>query len=194
MSERMSNVTTELRSTAEEAKAMFGGLSNRQLNWKPSEKSWSIAQCLDHLITAHSLYFPLFTRLADGDLRQTFWEKHSPLSGFFGRFLIKSLDPKNPTKMKTTSKGQPSTSEIGGDIIERFAEHQRVMAEHLERLPADIEPETFTITSPLLGFATYTLGDALIFLPKHCRRHFDQAKRVLESKEFPLAAEANHGK
>src|SRR5688572_20924126 len=104
MRDRIEQVTSELQKTANDAKETFGSLSVEQLNWKPAEKSWSIAQCFDHLITTHSLYFPLFEKLSKGNGEQTFWESYSPLSGFFGRFLIKSLRPENQKKMKTTKK------------------------------------------------------------------------------------------
>jgi hypothetical protein len=184
MDDRIGRVGAELQKTADDAKEIFGDLSASQLNWKPSEKSWSVAQCFDHLITAHGLFFPRFERFESGDRSQTFWEKHSPLSGYFGRFLIKSLDPKNRKKMKVTAKGRPSASEIDGDIIERFCDHQRQLIDHIGKLPASIDPSTFKVASPLLGFVTYTLGDALVFVPLHCQRHFDQAKRVMEMDGF----------
>jgi len=185
MEERVRIAVADLSKTADDAKALFGRLSAHQLNWKPTEKGWSIAQCFDHLIAAHSLYFPLFERLENGDRKRTFWEDYSPLSGFFGRFLIRSLDPKNPKKMRTTSKGQPSADAIDGEIIRRFYDHQVQMIDHLQKLPTDIDQTKFKITSPLLGFATYALADAIVFLPKHCQRHYDQAIRALGSKGFP---------
>ncbi len=171
---------------AVDAVAAFGGLSATQLNWKPTAKSWSIAQCFDHLITTHSLYFPEFEQIVNGKTERSFWEKHSPLSGFFGRFLIKGLDPRNAKKMKTTAKAFPSSSEIGGYIIEQFAEHQHQLADYLKRLPTEIDPAKTIVTSPLLGFVTYSLDDTVTFVPSHCRRHFDQAKRVLETEGFPV--------
>ena len=161
------------------------GLSEAQLNWKPAEKSWSIAQCFDHLITTHSLYFPEFERMAAEGVHSTFWQRHSPLSGFFGRFLVKGLDPKNQKKMKTTGKAFPSASDIDGDIIERFAEHQWQMIDHLQKLPQDIDPAKTIITSPLLGLVTYSLDDTFTILVVHCQRHFGQAKRVTEAEGFP---------
>ena len=178
-------VCSDLRGVADEAVATFGGLSTEQLNWKPAEKSWSIAQCFDHLITTHSLYFPEFERMANGKAEMSFWEKYSPLSGFFGRYLIKSLDPKNPKKMKTTAKAFPSASEIDGGIIERFSGHQDKMIEYLQKLPSDLDPAKTIVTSPLMGFVTYSLADTLTFVPMHCRRHFNQAKRVMEAEGFP---------
>lgn len=184
MKNAISAICSDLKKTAD-ASAAFGSLTAEQLNWKPAEKSWSVAQCFDHVITAHSLYFPLFERLTEGKTAMSFWENYSPLSGYFGRFLIKNLDPKNPKKMKTTGKAQPLASEIDGDIIERFSEHQKQMIEHLQKLPTDIDPAKTIITSPLLGFVTYSLADALTFVPMHCQRHFAQAKPVMETEGFP---------
>ena len=181
----VSEVCSDLKQVADDAKATFGSLSAEQLNWKPGENEWSVAQCFDHLIVTHSLYFGECEKVSTSGYRPTFWQKVSPLSGFFGRFLVKRLDPKNPNKMKTMGKAIPSASAIDGDIIERFVEHQRQMIETVQRFPADLDLEQTIVTSPLLGFVTYSLADTLTFLPMHCERHFDQAKRVTETAGFP---------
>lgn len=181
----ISEVCADLKLVADDAKGSFGSLSPEQLNWKPSEKEWSVAQCFDHLIVTHSLYFAECEKATTDGYEPTFWQKVSPLSSFFGRFLIKSLDPKNTKKMKTMAKAFPSASEIDGDVIERFVEHQQQMSEVIGRFPADLDLEKTIITSPLLGFVTYSLADTMIFLPMHCRRHFNQAKRVTEMAGFP---------
>jgi hypothetical protein len=185
MGQNIQSTENELSRSADEARAAFGGFSPGQLNWKPAENSWSIAQCLDHLITTHSQYFPLFDRLAAGDSKPTTWEKISPLSGFFGRYLIKSLDPDNVKKLKAPGKAQPSASEISGDIVDRFGDHQRQLIEHLQKLPADLDPAKTIITSPLVGIVTYSLLDCYQIIVVHCWRHLGQAKRVAESDNFP---------
>jgi len=185
MSDRTETVISELSQTAIDAKDALGGLSAAQLNWKPAEKGWSIAQCLDHLITTHSLYFPLFERLATGEMTPTFWEKNSPLSGYFGKFLIKSLRPENQKKSKTTLKASPSSSEIGGDIVDRYCEHQAQLIDHLKKIPDSIDPIKTVVTSPLMGFVTYSLDDCYSILAVHGPRHIGQAKRVTEAEGFP---------
>ena len=185
MKNDVSKVCSDLQKVADDARSTFGSLLAAQLNWKPAEKKWSIAQCFDHLVTTHSLYFPLFERLAAGDEKSTFWESYSPLSGFFGSYLIKSLRPENVKKIKTTAKAQPSASEIGGDIIDRYADHQGQMIEHLRKLPPDIDAAKTIVTSPLAGFVTYSLDDCYTILAVHGPRHFNQAKRVMETSGFP---------
>jgi DinB superfamily len=185
MDTRLDTVTESLYQTAELARSSFGTFSNSQLNWKPTVSSWSVAQCLDHLITTHSQYFPLLENLASGEAKATLWENASPLSGFFGRYLIKSLDPANLKKMKAPGKAQPSESDIDGDIVERFSDHQHQLIEHLEKVPTTVDPMKTIITSPLLGIVTYSLDDCYTILVVHCQRHLDQAKRVAGGEAFP---------
>ena len=185
MSERIEKITKELDQTAVDVASTFGSLTTAQLNWKPASKSWSIAQCLDHLITGHSLYFPLFERLASGEWKPDLWARTSPLSGLFGRFLVKGLDPKNRKKMKTTSKAYPSSSEIDAGIVERYVDHQRQMIEAIRRVPGSIDPWSTIVTSPLLAVVTYSLDDCYTILAEHGARHFDQAKRVMSEEGFP---------
>jgi hypothetical protein len=187
MASDIASVCSDLKASAEDVKSAFGGLSFEQLNWKPAEKSWSVAQCLDHIIVTHSLYFPLFEKLAAGDTKPSVWERISPLSGFFGRYLIKSLDPANMKPMKTTSRALPSSSDIDVGIIDRYSEHQQQMIAALEKLPSDIDT-SMIITSPLMGLVTYSLADTFVFVPMHCKRHFLQAKRVTEAGGFPAVA------
>ena len=182
ITERITSVIADLGSISDEAGLMFGTLTGPQLNWKSSQKTWSVAQCLEHLITINSLYFPVFEKMRSGGVSNTFWEKHSPLSGFFGRYLIKASGPENPKKMKTSKKAYPSASEIGSDIVVRFQEHNKELAGHIGAISHDVDLKTI-ITSPLAGFVTYSLDDCLTILVVHERRHLLQAKRVMESFE-----------
>lgn len=180
LADRVSNLTSVLSQVRDDATKTFGALTVEELNWTPDPKRWSVAQCFDHLIMTHSMYFPIFTRLAAGNVQMSWWERSSPFSGFFGRLFISSLDPANPKKRPTTANAKPSSSVIGADIIERFAAHQAEMIAHVQRFPPTLDPGVI-ITSPLLSIVTYRLDDVLVFLGLHCRRHFEQARRVTES-------------
>ena len=190
--ERITSVIDDLEQITNDASASFGGLDASQLNWKPAADSWSVAQCLDHLITINSLYFPIFEKMGSGRVVNTFLEKYSPLSGLFGRFLIKAMMPENPKKMKTSKKAYPSSSEIDGNIVERFAEHNRQLAGHIERIAPDVDLKTI-ITSPLAGFVTYSLDDCLTMLVVHEQRHVLQAKRLMTSGTFNAETAENAG-
>ena len=183
MDERIRSITTDLSQVADDARAAFGAMSAEQLNWKPSEKGWSIGQCFDHIIKTNREFYPEFEKLAAGKRANTFWENWSPFSAMGGRFLINAvtIDSK---KAKAPSKKIVPPSEIDPDIIDQFANHiddvnRKVIA------CADADRKKTVVTSPFLKIFTYSLDDAYTVLVEHTKRHFRQAMRVNDAAGFP---------
>ena len=56
-------ILAEASCVADETKRVFGRLSAEQINWKPSEREWSIGQCFDHLIISNRPYVPIFEEI-----------------------------------------------------------------------------------------------------------------------------------
>ncbi len=180
MDERITQVTSDLRKVADDARATFGNLTPEQLNWKPGEKSWSVGQCLEHIIKANEEFYPEFEKLSSGTRKNSFLESYSPLSGFFGRFLIKAVS-EDSKKAKAPSKRIVPPSEISPDIVGRFASHIDEVNEKVESC-AGVDRQKTIVTSPFLAVFTYKLDDAFTVLVEHTRRHVRQAKRVIASK------------
>jgi hypothetical protein len=181
---RIDDAVRDLNDVTRDVHAMFGALSGEQLNWKPAPASWSVAQCLDHLIRINRLYFPLLESLARGETEPTLWERMSPFSGLFGRMLIHTVSPQTTRKMKTTARAAPSASVIDEAIVQRFAHHQDELIAHLRRIPPDTNGGII-VTSPLLGVVTYSLDDCVTIVVNHEQRHVQQAKRVAANEAFP---------
>ena len=183
MDERISQITSDLKQVADDARANFGAMSSEQINWKPAENSWSIGQCFDHIIKTNEMFYGEMDKLAAGTRKNSLIENYSPLSGFFGRFLIKAVS-EDSKKSKVPSKSVVPPSDISPDIIDRFSIHIDEMNRRVEACGAADRNKTI-VTSPFLMFATYSLDDAYTALVEHTRRHFRQAKRVTEVEGFP---------
>jgi hypothetical protein len=166
-----------------DAAATFGGLSGQQLNWKPSEKGWSVAQCLEHIILTNREFDPEFEKLASGTRTNSFWENFSPFSGWGGRFLIKAVT-EDSKKAKAPSNRIVPPSEVPDDIVQQFVEHIAEVNKQIESV-AGVDREKTIVTSPFLAIFTYKLDDAFTVLVEHTRRHIRQAKRVMEAEGFP---------
>lgn len=177
---RIKEVISTLERQVLEIQDKFDDLPEQVLNWKPAKDRWSVAQCFDHLITTHSLYFPVLEAVATGSYKPSFWESNSPLSGFWGRYFVQMLRPDNVKKVKTTKKAFPASSQISRDILQQYAAHQKELVTHIEAIASHIDLEQTIVTSPLLGFITYSLGDVLTILEVHGDRHILQAQRVYE--------------
>src|SRR4030095_11318365 len=89
----------------------FSDISLEQLNWKPSPSSWSIAQCLEHLIIGDSAYFTDLKNITEGNFKMDLWEKYSPFSRLCGRLLKDRLQEQVKKKMIAPKKIQPQRSD-----------------------------------------------------------------------------------
>lgn len=58
----MNEIISEYEKVSEDVQKNFGGLSAEQINWKPRADSWSIGQCLDHLIKSNEALTRSFRR------------------------------------------------------------------------------------------------------------------------------------
>src|SRR5215213_8184502 len=148
MDERMSQITSDLKKVADDAKSAFGNLTSDQLNWKPAEKSWSVGQCFEHIIKTNEEFYPEFAKLGSGTRQNSFLENYSPLSGFFGRFLIKAVS-EDSKKAKAPSKRIVPPSEIAADVIDRFGSHIEDVNRRIESCAAADRTKT-VVTSPFL--------------------------------------------
>jgi len=183
MNTRINQVISELTVAGNDARESFGSLSDEQLNWKPSEKGWSVAQCLDHLIRSNVEFDDDWPKLHAGTRTSSFVEKWSPLTGFFGRFLIKTL-ANDAKKAKAPSKAIVPPSEIEPGIVERFLANIEITNKNIEACNG-LDLKQVVLTSPFLGIVTYNLDDAFSILVEHTKRHIRQAKRVIETDGFP---------
>ena len=174
----------QLRSVTSDAVEVFGGLSPAQLNWKPSAGQWSVGQCFDHLIVTNRCFFPDMEKVAAGEYRVSLWGRVSPLSGLFGRFILKSLDPEKGRRTRAPRVFEPAQSDVAADVIERFAAHQEELSARM-RATAGADLRGLKVTSPVSPVATYSLLDAYRILVAHERKHFEQARRVTRAAGFP---------
>jgi hypothetical protein len=182
----LSQIYDEAEAVAGDAKTLFGRLNSEQLNWKPAADSWSVAQCLDHLISINHEYSPVFDRILKGEHRKTFLHSMPFLPVIFGRLMIKILSPTSQRKFKAPGAAQPSSSSIDPQIVDRFIAHQRETLAKMRSLGGR-GPAGIIITSPFAGAVVYSLLDTFRLIVAHERRHFAQAQRVMETGGFPIA-------
>lgn len=183
MDDRIKTVTSQMLAAADDAKAEFAAMSDDQLNWKPAADSWSVAQCLDHLIRTDGTFQPQFDSIASGSRKNTLWQNWSPLTGWFGKFLIRTID-NDSKKVKAPSKDIVPTSDIEPGIVNRYAEHIAEVNKGIEAC-SGVDRKKTVVSSPFFSLFTYSLDDALSILVGHHRRHLRQAKRVVENAGFP---------
>ncbi|MGH9802181.1 MAG: DinB family protein [Blastocatellia bacterium] len=174
----------ETEAITRDVQSTFGQLSAEQLNWKPNADSWSVAQCLEHLMLAHGQMLAVFDQVLNGTKPARFIERLPFWSSLWGPMMIKMLVPDSTKKFKAPPAGQPSVSKLDPQIVSQFAAHQRDAAEKIKAIESR-GLANVVMTSPFAGFITYSLLDACRIIAVHGRRHFEQARRVMAAEEFP---------
>jgi hypothetical protein len=189
MNVELEKLISELEKISDDARATFGNLSAEQINWKPDAKSWSVGQCFDHLIVTNESEFPEIEKVIKGEHKNPFWGKVPFLTDFWGRFVLKAVEPENTKKTKNPKVFSPSASEVDANIINRFIEHQQKTIE-LMKATKDLDLTKIIIPSPVASFVTYRLSDTYKIVVQHEKRHFKQAERVMQASGFPHSESA----
>ena len=182
MANDIDGIVAQLESVSIDVRENFGKLTFEQLNWKSAPESWSIGQCLDHLIRSNEEFYPELDKLAAGTRKNTLWQNWSPLSGIAGAFLVSTLK-KDGNKVKTNQKMTPP-SDIPADIVERFSSHQSQFIEKI-RSTAGANWHRAVLTSPFVKIMTYRMDVGVVAIIEHEKRHVRQAKRVIAMDGFP---------
>lgn len=180
----ISELVSSLDTVSQDVQMTFGSLSVQQINWKPSPDQWSVAQCLDHLITTNRPYHAKLERIANGENKRTFWQSVPFLPGLFGKFLIKAVSPEAVRKLKAPAKFQPASSTIDVGITRSFVEEQKKLVDRMNAT-AGLDLDRILVSSPITDLVNYSVADAYRIIVNHERRHVQQAKRVMDSEGFP---------
>lgn len=180
----LAEVRNGLESVARDAHETFGRLDERQLNWKPEPSQWSVAQCVEHLLTTNRLMFDAADEALDPARSPTLYQKLPSLPRVFGRLLIRSQAPDSKRKYTAVKKARPSSSNIAADVVERFVEQHRDAVARVQRLDEQQAART-VMTSPLAGMVIYSVLDGWRLVVAHDWRHVEQARRVMQSAGFP---------
>ncbi|MEM1124134.1 MAG: DinB family protein [Bacteroidota bacterium] len=174
----MNNWTAQLDQTTQLFQKYFGQLTPTELNWKPDAKTWSIAQNIDHLMVLNSTYFPLLDDLKAGKNKLPFLARFNFAVNFFGKLILKSVQPEEKKKINTFPIWEPTKSEIAGDILDRFTTHQSQLKRAIMNTE-DLAAKGVVITSPANKNIVYKLSTAFEVIVAHELRHLKKARSVL---------------
>lgn len=186
MTETSENLINRICEVTEEFRGAFSDLSAKQLNWKPAPDMWSVAQCIDHLITTNEAYFEKIEKAAGDEFRNNAWSRIPFWSGLVGYLIKRAVDPANRKKTKTFPVFQPSSSEVADSIFEDFGDCQEKLMEYIRKTD-HLDRRKVKIGSPVSDKVTLSLADAFEILVIHERRHYQQAVEVTELEAFPQA-------
>jgi len=157
----------------------FGKMTVGELNWKPSESGWSIAQVIEHIIVTNRSYFPIFDQVKKNTFKTPWIGKIPWIPELTGRMILSYVQPDRKKRSKTTGLWEPSRSQIKGDLLDRFKHHQQELLRWI-RILSEYTDRDLVIHSPASKMIVYPLYMAIEIIVTHEERHLNQAREVLE--------------
>ncbi|GAB4402318.1 MAG: hypothetical protein OHK0053_26150 [Microscillaceae bacterium] len=176
---------TQLGEVMAQVAQQFEGLSVEQFNWKPSPQSWSIAECMQHLLVVYSHYQPqLPQQITPHALKNT--DNEAPRSRFMGRLFKRFVNPDKFRKVPALKSLQPARSEYPLSLRERYLDYLAEVRTFMQKADAlQLHLNKIKIHSSVSKLIRFNLGDYFEVETMHNRRHLAQMKRVMEQTGFP---------
>jgi DinB superfamily len=172
----------EMHAADARATALARTLTTDQLNWRPDPGSWSVGQCLDHLLVSNDVYLrPIATALKDRPAAPV--QEIAP--GWFGRWFIRTyLEPSETTKRARAPKKIAPSTQVDASILDRFL-GSNAEARDLMHRARNHDVNRIRFTNPFVPVIRFTVGTGFEILSSHQRRHLLQAERIKASPGFP---------
>jgi hypothetical protein len=182
--EDIQGIFDDLEANDRRASDLVHGLSDEQLNWRPDARSWSIAQCLDHLNVSNRIYLaPMLAGIEAG--RRAGKTRKGPIrSGFLERLFIGNLEPPPKRKLPAPRKLVPAARKQKAEVMKewRLAQDE---TRSLLHAAAGLDLNRIRFVNPLIPLIRFTVGTGFLVIAAHERRHLWQAERVKANPAFP---------
>ncbi len=174
----------ELNRQNEMAGTLVSGLAATALNWQPDGgKSWSIAQCLQHLAIMNVIYVNALRQAVENN-RDQLEPRRNPMepSGWLTRLFIGYEEPPPKLKLPAPRKILPPST-VTTDVLGEFEGAQKGIADFVREW-GDADLGDLRLRDPLFPLH-FTADTLLLIMSAHNRRHLWQAENVKKKAGFP---------
>lgn len=173
----------DLEANERRAQALVAGLDDAALNWRPDDRSWSTAQCLDHLNVANRTYLEAMRPTIEEARRQGKARRGPVRPGWFERWFVANLEPPPKRKLPAPKKIIPA---VRGEKEALLAEFRRLHAEASALLHDGAGLDLgVRFPNPFIPLLRFTVWTGFLVIPHHERRHLWQAEQLRQKPGFP---------
>lgn len=165
-----------LNETAEDLEMKVSGLSEEQLKFKPSEESWSISQCLEHIVATEKMMLQSAMEVLKKPENP---ERREEVKVTDEQLMTGIVDRQK--KFKAPAELEPTgTYNSPGQALEDFKRQREEMKEYINSLPGNLRNH---ITDSPAG--PIDAHQSLLFIAGHTARHTAQIEEIKTQPGFP---------
>ena len=168
---------TQFRLIREQTAELTAGLNEAQFNWRPAAASWSIEECLAHLIMVGQCEIGFIQdAIRQGEARG--WKGTGPFDyGSIDRYIVSLTEPPVRDPLPAPRRfiplhGQPLTA-----ILPTFDHVQSQLIRQIDQAEG-LDLARIKVVTPISRWLKMSLGMMFAQIAAHERRHLAQARRV----------------
>lgn len=177
MNPQLNRLSSELNKTAEWAQAIVARIPVPMLGQRPDEKSWSIAECLEHLsLTTDAYLARIVPALEDARKHGYLDHRRTFRVDIAARLLAWWLEPPYKIKSKTSAAFAPRAADTSRSLPD-FIDRQRLLQAAIAKANG-LALDCIRIASPFANRMKYNVYAAFSLIVAHQRRHLWQAEQV----------------
>jgi hypothetical protein len=177
LNEHIALLQEEVEGIVQTIKDEFMDLPLDQLNWKKSKKSWSILECIEHL-NRYSFYYQSRLKMEMSKLPAVNNDKPIKFS-WLGKKNVNMVRPGNIRKFKTLRRMNPMNDNLSREVFSEFLSMQDGLVRAISKLnTVNVNRRKIRIES--FRLVKMGIGETVVFLVEHQKRHINQALRVKE--------------
>jgi hypothetical protein len=182
--EDLQEILTALDENDRRAGELARDLDDERLNWRPDERSWSVAQCLDHLNVASLTYVGPMREALEKARRKGAVRRGPIRPGAVGRWFVATLEPPPKRRLSAPRKIVPALRKGKAEVTEEWQRAQSAVRDLL-RAAAGIDLNSTRFVNPFIPLVRFSVGTGFQVIAAHQRRHLWQAGRVRANPRFP---------
>ncbi len=184
MTQQLEEYQQQFDNIKKDAENLIAGLNSYGFNWHPAPGSWSIAECLDHLIVAGNLLVPRIDEAIRSAREKNLVSAGPFRYGVRGTLFIKAQEPPVRRKVRTFPEYTPPTARLTENVQREFMELQDRLMERVKSADG-LDLSQMMINSPAVSWLKFNAAVWFAATAAHERRHLWQARRIKESSYFP---------
>lgn len=174
--EERANAVMHLKKSQNHLMTVLDGIDDEQLDFKPTEDAWSIAENVEHLAISENAFGGLIQKtVAEGD--------DPSKKASMGDDELVGIITNRTQKVKTGEAFEPS-GKFGSheETLEAFNKKRNEHIDYVKTTDDDLR-KRFNSDLP---FGTVDAYQLLLFTAGHTERHIAQMKEIMDHEDFPL--------
>lgn len=178
MHTKLVELVGEIDDARQSLTASVASLSQKQIDWRPNNESWSIGEVLDHLVLVETgISKLLHVKAREAQSGDTSPTEGSALASL-DRFPVGNRRRRMSAPAIVTPRCGKQKDELTANLSSSRAKLMNSIA-----LLANHDLHQLRHTHPTLG--ELDLYQWILFIGKHERRHLQQVQEILSSIDFP---------